>query len=91
MSRGFSFSHGFSLECDGVSVVDESVENGVGQGGVSDGFVPVFDGYLGGDEGGGAVVSVFGNLEEISSFFIRQEGRSPVVNDYASCCTSLAA
>ncbi len=80
-SSGCSFSHGFSLECDGVGVVDQSVQNGVGQGGVADGFVPVFDGHLCGDEGGSPVVAVFHNLEEVSSFFIRQEGRSPVVDD----------
>ena len=45
-SSGCSFSHGFSLECDGVGVVDQSVQNGVGQGGVADGFVPLFDGNL---------------------------------------------
>jgi len=44
MSSGFSFSHGFPLECDGVGVVNESVQNGVGQGGIADGLVPVFDG-----------------------------------------------
>lgn len=45
-------AHGFSLQRDGVSVVNEAVEDGVGQGGVSDGLMPVLDGKLAGDEGG---------------------------------------
>ncbi len=36
---------------------------------------------MGGDKGGTPVVAVLHNLEEISSFFIRQEGCSPVVDD----------
>ena len=84
-SSGCSFSHGFSLECDDVGVVDESVQNGVGQGVVTDGFVPVFDGHLCGDKGGRPVIAVFHNLEEVFSFFIRQERSSPVVDDDEVC------
>ena len=68
-----------------MCVVDESVKNGVGQGWVADAFVPVFEGHLCGDEGGAAVVSVFGDLEEVSSLFVRQEGCCPVVEDEEVC------
>ena len=34
-----------------------------------------------GNSRGAAAITVFHNLEEVSSFFIRQEGRSPVVDD----------
>ena len=48
---GSLFSHGLSFEGDGVCVVNESVKNGVGQRGIADGVVPVFDGELCGDKG----------------------------------------
>lgn len=70
-----SFSHGFSFQGDGVGVVDKSVKDGVAQSWVADGFVPVFDGLLGGDERGPAVIAVFGDLEEVPSLFIRQGHR----------------
>ncbi len=79
------FSHGFSFQRDGVCVVDESVKNGVGERWVADAFVPVFEGHLCGDEGGAAVVSLFGDLEEVSSLFVRQEGCCPVVEDEEVC------
>ncbi len=44
MSSGVSFSHGFSFEGDGVGVVDQSVQNSVGEGWIADDVVPVLDG-----------------------------------------------
>jgi hypothetical protein len=35
-----------------VGVVQEPIEDGVGQGGLAEVFMPVFDGQLTGDEGG---------------------------------------
>ena len=48
---------------------------------IADGFVPVFDGHLCGDEGGTMVVAVLGDLEEVSSLFVRQERGCPIVED----------
>ena len=39
-----TFSHGFSLQFDPVSVVYETIQNGVGQGRIADGFVPMLNG-----------------------------------------------
>ena len=44
-----AFSHGVSFEGDRVGVVDEPVEDGVGQRGFSDALVPEVDGILAGD------------------------------------------
>ena len=55
-----------------MGVVDESVEDGIGEGGVCDGFVPVVEGDLGGDEGGACLVSVFDYLEEVSAVLVRR-------------------
>lgn len=58
--------------------------NVVGEGGSANGLVPVFDGNLGGDEGGAAGVAVFHGLEEVSSFLVREAGRCSVIDDEAS-------
>ena len=82
--QAFSFAHGFSLEGNLVRVVDEAVEDGVGQGGVANDLVPVVDGNLAGDEGGASVVAVFNDLEEVASLFVRQARLPPVIQDRKS-------
>ena len=44
-------AHAFSGHGQAVSVVDQTIEDGIGQGGVSDDFVPLIDGNLASDEG----------------------------------------
>src|SRR5665647_1288040 len=51
---GVLFSHAFSGELKAVSVVNEAVQDGVAEGGVSDNFVPMFDRDLAGNDGRGA-------------------------------------
>jgi hypothetical protein len=43
---GGGFPHAFALEGEPVGVVNKPVENGIGDGGVADNLVPVFDGQL---------------------------------------------
>ena len=45
------FSHGVSVELDAIGVVDEAVEDGVGEGGFIDNIVPGIDRKLACDEG----------------------------------------
>ncbi len=60
---GFGFSHRFSLEIDPVGVMDETVEDGVGQGGITDDRVPLIDRLLTGHDGGPDVVAVLQDFE----------------------------
>jgi hypothetical protein len=39
-----AFAHGSSFEIDLVGVVDQTVEDGIGQGRIADELVPFFDG-----------------------------------------------
>ena len=64
-----------------MSVVNDPVEYGVGDGGITDGFVPFFDWQLAGDESGAGAVSVFDDFEEVSSFRVSHGGQSKVVQD----------
>ena len=75
-----SFSHGFSFHVDLVSVVDQPVEYGVGQGGVADGGVPLVDGQLAGGDGGASAVAIFEHFEQVAAILGVGFGQSPVVD-----------
>ncbi len=50
-----------------MGVVDEPVEDGVGEDGVADDVVPGVDGKLAGDDGGAAAVAVLEDLEQVAA------------------------
>ena len=47
--------------------MDETVENGVGDGGIGDDLVPVLDRQLAGDDGRAAIMSIVDDLEEVAA------------------------
>ena len=51
-------SEALSFEFDAVGVVDEAIEDCVGDGGISDNFVPAIDGQLAGDDDRTSFISV---------------------------------
>jgi hypothetical protein len=55
-----------------MGVVDQSVEDGVGDGGVADLLVPVIHRKLADDDGGGMTVPLLDNLQKVSSFGVGQ-------------------
>ena len=57
-----------------MSVMDETVQDGVGVGGIADDFVPTVDRKLGGDHRGAASVALFEDFQEIMA---RGDGRHP--------------
>ena len=64
-----------------MGVVDESVKDGVPEGGVSDDVVPVLDGELGGKDGSAAGVAVVEDFEQVVAALAGQGGEPPVVED----------
>ncbi len=64
-----------------MGVVEESVEDGVAEGLVADGFVPVFDGDLGGEDGALAGVAVVEEFQEVEAALVGDGGQAPVVED----------
>ncbi len=62
-----------------MGVVDEAVEDGVGEGGVADDVVPSVDGDLAGDHGGAAAVAFLDDLEEIAALLGPERLETPVV------------
>ena len=73
---GVLFSHAFSGELKAVSIVNEAVQDGVAEGGVTDDVVPMFDGDLAGDDGRGATVAIIEDLQKVAPFG-RIENRQP--------------
>jgi hypothetical protein len=74
-------SHAVSIECEAVSVVDEAVEDGVGDGRIGDDIVPIFDRHLAGDDGRSALVAIIDDFEEIATLLAGERREAPIVKD----------
>src|SRR5260370_8213909 len=77
-------SEALSFEFDAVGVVDEAIEDGVGDGGISDDFVPAIDGQLAGDDDRTGLISVLDDLEQIAALIGVERLRSPVIKNEQS-------
>ncbi len=64
-----------------MGVVDEAIEDGVGDGGIGDDLVPVLDWHLAGDDGRSALVGIVDDFEEIATLLAGERGEAPVVED----------
>jgi len=70
-----------ALERQPVSVVHEPVEDGVGDGRVGDGLMPLLDRELAGHDRRAAPVPIVNDLQEVAPLIRRQVGETPVVED----------
>ena len=78
---GQAFAHRLTFERDAMSVVDEPIEDGVGDGGLADDFVPGIYGQLAGDEGGFKPMAVFHHVEQIPALGGAERFQAEVVED----------
>jgi hypothetical protein len=69
------------MEFDPVRVVDDAVEDGVGQCRVADDLVPVVDRHLAGDDQRAGAVAILDDLQQIALLFGKQRFRTPVIDD----------
>ena len=67
-------SHRSSFELNSVSIVNQPIHNGIGDGRVPDMIMPMIHRELAGDEGGRTPTSLFDHFEQISPFGIRERG-----------------
>lgn len=63
-----------------MSVVDQPVPDGIGQGGVADGGMPMLNGKLAGHDGQAGPVAVIEHLQQVAPVGIVEHGQSPIVN-----------
>jgi hypothetical protein len=61
--------------------VDQPIEDRIGERGVSDSLMPVFERQLAGEDGGASVVTVFQHLQEISAVFLTERGQGSIIQD----------
>ena len=66
--RARALAHAFADKGQPVRVMDEPVENGIGNGRIPDCFVSMLDRELAGDDRGAAAVSVFKDFQQIAPF-----------------------
>ena len=64
-----------------MGVVDEAVEDGVGECRIADDLVPLLDRNLAGDDGRSALMAVFEDFEEIALLWLGEDRQAPVVQD----------
>ena len=81
MVSGGRLSHAFADELKAVSVVDDAVQDRICESGISNCFMPVFDGDLARHDRGGASMSVVEDFQQVAAFGAGQHGQSPVVED----------
>jgi len=72
---------GLAFELDGLSIVHETIQDSICQGRVWDAQVPVRNGDLAGDEGGGVAETVVKDLEDILGILDSDGVAHPVVED----------
>ena len=78
-ARGFFPSHAVAFKGDAVGIVDDTVEDGVGDGRLTDHVVPLGDGQLGSDHGRFAPVALFEDFQEIEALLIIERVGAPIV------------
>ena len=61
--------------------MDKPIEDGVGDGGIADRFVPMIDRELAGHDGRAAIVPIIDDLQQIARLIVCQCGEPPVIED----------
>ena len=81
MGVGRIATNGFSFEHDEVGVVDDPVEDGIGQGGVSDGALLVLERGLACKKGRTSTGPIFKDLDQVVTLPFGKRAESVVVED----------
>src|ERR1035437_1333930 len=74
-------AHGLSAHLDAMSVVNETVEDAVGDGGIANLLVPARDWQLGSEDGGTSLVTIFADFPDFAALVFIQRRHGPVIND----------
>jgi hypothetical protein len=74
-------AHGWPIQLQPMGIVNQAVEDGIGNGRVGNHLVPVFDRQLASDNDRTAIVSVVDDLQKIAALIGRERRQPPVVED----------
>ncbi len=69
--------HGLTAHIDAMSVVNETVEDAVSDGGIADLLVPARDRQLGSEDGGTILVAIFADLPDFATLVFIQRRHRP--------------
>jgi hypothetical protein len=78
---GAVLAQAVAAELQAMGVVDEAVENGVGERRLADQLMPFVDRDLAGDQRGAAAVAVFDDFEHVVALFGPERLEAPIVED----------
>ena len=70
-------AQGVAAQLDAMGVVDDAVEDGVGQSWVADQVVPAVHGDLAGDQRGAAAVAILDDLQQVVALLGGRAARAP--------------
>jgi hypothetical protein len=80
-STGRRLAQALAFKLDAVRVVNDTVEDGVGERGAADDLILLIDRHLAGDDQRARVVMILDNLQQVTTLFGRRRLRSPVIQD----------
>src|SRR6516162_4160594 len=63
-------AHGFAVQFDAMGIVEQAVEDAVGDGGVADLLVPVGHWHLRSENQGAALIAIIADLEKVATFTV---------------------
>ena len=75
------FAHGFSAHLDAVSIVDQTVEDAVGNSGIADLLVPAGDRQLGSEDSGASLVTILADFSDITTLAFTEWRHGPVIDN----------
>jgi hypothetical protein len=78
---GAVLAQAVAAELQAMGVVDDAVENGVGERRLADQLMPFVDRDLAVDQRGAAAVAVFNDFEHVMALFGRERLKAPIVED----------
>ncbi len=74
-------AHGSPFELNAVGIMDQTIQDGISGGRISDLLMPMGDGKLGGQDRGSTVVAILADLVEVPSLALGQGIHGPVIDD----------
>ena len=74
-------AYGRPVQFQPIGVVDDAIENGVGEGRLTDDIVPLVEGELAGDERRAAAIAVLDDFHQIAPLVGDKPVRAPVIED----------
>ena len=78
---GLAFAQRLAFEFDPIGIMHQAIQNGVGDGGIVDQFVPLIDRELAGQKRGRLAMSVVEHFQQIAVLFAGGRDQPEVIND----------